>query len=60
MSLTRSNAGGPIRDSVYVRTEALKSELLKSETLGRCDRFFTIVNISKYKEKSEKRPSVAI
>lgn len=60
MSPTCSNVGGPIRDSVYVITETLKSQLLKSQTFGREDRFIAIVNISKDKEKSENYPNLVI
>lgn len=60
MSATCSNVGGPIRDSVYVITEALKSQLLKSQILGREERFIAIVNIPEDKEKSENYPNLVI
>ena len=60
VSPTRSNVGEPVRDSIYVRTEAPNSELLKSETPGTQDRLITAINISEYEEKSENHSSLAI
>lgn len=52
--------GEPVRDGVYVITEALNSHLLKSEIPGTQERFITTVNASEHKEKSENHSSLAI